>query len=193
MAYAARSVAGWWAVAGVGHLTGQSSIQQRRARPSTGQLCQVVAPSVGQWTQRRHRPGSRYQHCVLPSTGTGLQTSSAESGAAAGHHYALRRGGMARCGPSAASTTTTAEEDDAPVSLSASPALLSPTWTSRPQPRAHWSARRQHARLIGRSAALSRAGAVQVQTAGLGSVGAGIPSREVVPRRSQDDLPTDSA
>ena len=100
---------------------------------------------------------------------------------------------MARCGPSAGSTTTTAEEDDAPVSLSASPALLSPTWTSRPQPRAHWSARRQHARLIGRSAALSRAGAVQVQTAGLGSVGAGIPSREVVPRRSQDDLPTDSA
>ena len=30
--YAARSVAGW--AAGVGHLTGQSSIQQRRAQPS---------------------------------------------------------------------------------------------------------------------------------------------------------------
>ena len=167
---------------------------QSPAQPSS-QLCQVVAPSVGQWTQRRHRPGSRYQHCVLPRTATSLTTiiSIEQSGAAAGHHYALRRGGMARCGPSAGTTTTTAEEDDAPVSLSASPALLSPTWTSRPQPRAHWSARRQHARLIGRSAALSRAGAVQVQTAGLGSVGAGIPSREVVPRRSQDDLPTDSA
>ena len=83
--YAARSVAGW--AAGVGHLTGQSSIQQRRALPSTAQSSARLLPPVSVSGHTGDTgPGSR-----VPTLRFTQHTTN--------NHY-QHRPGLGSCGPS---------------------------------------------------------------------------------------------
>ena len=85
VAYAARSVAGW--AAGVGHLTGQSSIQQRRAQPCPAQSSARLLPPVSVSGHTGDTgPGSR-----VPTLRFTQHTTN--------NHY-QQRPGLGSCGPS---------------------------------------------------------------------------------------------